>query len=192
MGLAATDRDVTGRVSIRNSAGLRSLEGLDALEALEALDLFRNPDLTTLAGLRPSQPLQRLHVADSALESLDGAEALAPIEVILQGTRLRDLSGLDAQRSRELTLSQNPLLSDLQGARMPERLESLTLRSNERLESVRGLEGLREVGSLVLHASPVTSLEGLQTLERVESLSLSMLRQLDSLRGLEACARRAP
>ncbi len=178
--------DATGRLLIRDSNGLRNLEGLDSLEALGSLELRDNLALTSLAGLTRAQPLQELHVSNTPLQSLEGLEALAPNELTLIETQLRDLNGLvDTQRLTSLRLSGNPVLGSLQGARLPPRLNTLEVRDSASLLDLRGLDDVREVSTLSLSGLALTDLTGLNALERVNTITLLTLAQLTSLKGLE-------
>lgn len=190
VGIEAGSSAEQGRILIRNSEALRSLEGLDALQAAESLELRDNPLLTSLSGFASVRELARVVVTNTPLQSLDGIQALGVRDLLLTGTQLQDLSGLGAApRLSVLALSENPRLTSLQGAELPERLDAVRLLDNAQLADLAGLASVREVDELLVEvtaSAALSSLAGLGALERVRSLTLRGLPLLTSLHGLES------
>ncbi|HWO08935.1 MAG TPA: hypothetical protein VNN80_05625 [Polyangiaceae bacterium] len=190
-----TERDYVSfyGLSIGACAGLTSLAGLEALEVLDALYLSSNPDHVSITGLSPGLELPELQLSGGGVE-LRGAPPVRKLSI--SRSAWTDLSPLgDARALESLALVDNPVLTTLAGAQLPERLESLFISNNPALENLDGLEALSDVEGLSIGSvsplgdaveSRLTSIEGLGGLERVGALTLYGQTQLRRLAGLEA------
>jgi hypothetical protein len=107
-------------------------------------------------------------------------------DLTIEGTTLSDLSALSELRSVSgaLTIRENAGLRSLAGLEHLERAGSVSLSANG-LYGTRGIEGLRQVGTLVIaHNRFLISLGGFRNLQRVETLRVSHNPRISAQLGL--------
>ena len=144
---------VIGDLLVRgtNLFDLRALSNVGRVEG--ALLISDNPNLENLNGLERLRAVGRLEIRNNPkLESVSSLSSLA-----------------DAQ---SVSLAQNPTLRSLVGLGRLERLERLELEENG-LYDLRGLDGLEEVGELVVERNrSLISLGGLANVRRAGAVQI--------------------
>jgi hypothetical protein len=156
---------VAGGLRIEGSE-LASLDALANLTRVSgALVISHNAQLTELAGLQNLRSVGSLEIrSNPELSSLAGLESL--------------------EVSRRVSIVENPSLRHLNGLTRLTRLSSLVLSKNG-LYRTSGLEGLREVGDLVIAQNRyLISLAGLKNLTRARSVSIRENRRICAQSGL--------
>jgi len=112
-----------------------------------------------------------------------------PGSLTIRQTDLTDLSLLSSVRSigRTLQIEDNPNLSSIAALADLASVGGVVISNDRMLTSLKGLEQLRDLDRLYVHATGLTSLEGLQGLTSLASLVLQnnpQLADLSALRGL--------
>lgn len=190
-GAAVSPPDIAPGLTLLACPEISSFAGLGALEEADGIELSSDPDFVSVAGLPRLTHLPQLRVLASPLRDLEGIESLGVQDLYIYASALRSLQGLgDAQALRRLTLRENAELESLQGGTFPPSMDSLEFVQNPRLARTAGLEGLREVGTLIFRNARVPfaleSLSGLSGLERATELRVLKQGNLASLAGLES------
>jgi len=143
--------------------GLGNLDGLGSLRHAH-LRLTENRLLTSLAGLGTefNHLDNQLSVHESPIRTLTDLRQLHAIgQLSLDGLRITSLDGLQSLRSVG---------------------QGVDIRFNEDLESLRGLDSLREVPWLTAYYNDaLTDLSGIAKLERAQELTISQNHALESL-----------
>jgi hypothetical protein len=210
--LALADDDQLGAFEVRLCANFADFSGLDSLEQVDAIELRSDPDLQRLSGMPRLQRVDRLEAMATPLVDLSGLGTFLQ-SLNLRSTALEHLTGLgNASRLRTLALSKNRSLTSLEGGTFPTQMHSLhseddglvSLKGLEnlrqansidigkdpdlnRLETLAGLDGLVQVGTLVLQGmTRLSSLEGLSALQRADSINIDQANALQSLAGLSS------
>ncbi|HVZ35959.1 MAG TPA: hypothetical protein VG963_26210 [Polyangiaceae bacterium] len=174
-------------LTIVQCSGLESLAGLDALEQAPRVVVQDDPDLKSIAGLSSSTALREFDIADCPLLDLEGLPSVQTLYI--SSSALVDLSGLEAPELETLTLWFNAQLLTMEGAHLPEHLARVELVDNGALENLRGLDDLRSLDALQISSpggwpSSLQSLDGLQGIKDMGSLDLEGQTQLANMTGL--------
>eukprot|EP00958_Prasinococcus_capsulatus_P003333 scaffold306_cov525-Prasinococcus_capsulatus_cf.AAC.21 len=161
---------VQGYIYLWDNEQLQDLEGLEKLQAVHgALHMYGN-GLTSLTGLYSLTSLGGLNMASNdLLGSLEGLTALQKVngEVYIGNSQILDLHGLEQ-------------VQEVNG--------SLTLTSNENMQSLNGLSSLTSLQELRVASNPMLqSLTGVNSsLTSLHWLTIAYNDVLDSLDGLAA------
>lgn len=134
-----------------------------------------------------------LLITGSAVTNLRGVGNLASVRyVVIVGTSLRDLSGLDGlRRVAGITIAANPALESLRGLEGVTRLDGLVIAGNDSLASLAGLDSLARVDELTISSNRrLASLAALASLEHVVELDASVEDTAFSAADVEALSRR--
>ncbi|MCB9765658.1 MAG: hypothetical protein H6739_38145 [Alphaproteobacteria bacterium] len=152
-----------------------TMQGVDALVHVGYLYLISNvmPDFTGLEGLRSAG---RVTINGGELASLDGLDALEVVEgqfeLAFMPPTLESVDGLPSltEIGGELWVSDNQFLVDLPPMSSLQRLGSLKIEGNQRLNALDGLTGLRSVdGNVTIIDNQYLSSAAIQAfLDRVD------------------------
>ena len=164
-------------------SGCSSLESLNGLQGLplETLILPSSPHIKDLAALRGMETLKSLTISYMGITSLEGLQGTGLTALIIHGSSIRSLKGIQGLRLKTLHLNECRSLASLDGIQgMP--LETLSL-SGWRIPggSLAQLDqmGLSKLTMLNVHECDLQNLHGLRGLG-LKELNLSECR---SLRG---------
>ena len=159
----------------------------EALKVLRRLTYVRRvlfdregvTDMTVFSGLERTHTFRIWNSEETF--SLHGLEKLKTVEakLVVNSAALRDFEGLNSLESIGPLYSTDTLGSDKSGV--------LDVTRNPELESLSGLENLKEVGHLRLNSNPkLKDIDALESLERIHDGILIILNpQLNSLKGLD-------
>jgi len=161
------------RLTIAQIPGLEDLRALEGLMEVEnELGIWENPNLSSLEGLSAE-------VNALAIEALP---------------ELRSFDGIDEAGMLYLDIRSNPNIESLQGLENVETLRSLNILKNERLRSLKGLEGLtiEPNGRIEIKGNNLRSLKPIRnwnlkwtTEEVCSKLTVDREPRLENLEGLE-------
>lgn len=162
-GLEGVQR-ITGSLTIRENDKLTSLSGLEGLMWVQELHVLSNPDLVDLDGVK------------NVTFHSDSTETEILLVEIDDNASLRTLAGLRGlQEAFDLTISRNPLLTDLQGLENLARLgEFMSIKQNARLSTLSALSRkirCGELDCLGIYDNPVLS--NCEALDFAEEVGLS-------------------
>lgn len=199
-------RQVDGELQISDNTELRRLEGLAALEHVQiSIEISRNPllgDLDALTSLTsfPGHPVVGsfpgvlIVSRNPSLRSIAGLRGLRDMRTgvsITANDSLESLAGLEGWLFGSVTVEGCHALVDLSGLLGRTRVSDLLLRDNASLQSLAGLDSLREARGITISRNPaLASLAGLDRLRSVQehvsifdNAALTSLEGLDSLRS---------
>jgi len=151
-------QEVTGFISIASNEALENLSGLEGLKRVGHLYLSLNKKLNSIEAL-------------SGLEEIYGEMTL-----------------YNNQDTEGITINFCPALKSLEGLHNLTSVVRLTIMSNDSLENLNGLRGLKTISvHATIEGNPLlTSMAGLNQLESVgHRLKIRQLNSLASLEGLE-------
>lgn len=154
--------EVTGDLQITDNPVLESLDGLGALGTVGGrLQILNNPELTDLGSFDNFGQANGIVISGNPnLQTLAGLEALEQVlgTVVLGGAGVTSLEGLHNLRTIQagiLSITNNPVLTDLRGLRGLETVSGgFTIRSNANLQTLAGLDPGRVGGRIVIENNP--------------------------------------
>lgn len=179
-----------------HAAGLTSLAGLEKLEFTYGFQLDALPALASLHGPTALRAFTQLMIHDCpSLRSLAGLEQakLSDMLIIENAPILESVTGVGfASEPTLVGISNAPVLRDLSAlAGITALRQGLQLANCPALETLAGLEGLREAGALYLQhlpalhdAAPLSALRRLGSLN-VDDTGLAGLAPLGGLEGFD-------
>lgn len=134
---------------------IEKITGLEGLQNLKQLDI-QNNRLTVLEGLDNLVSLQELYLACNAISSLEGLPANSPTltTIDLSANKISNIDGIQHISSlEEFWLSSNQV-SDLHALQCLTQLESLQCLYMEHNPIAKGVEGLAQYKSHIVHLLP--------------------------------------
>lgn len=161
-------------LSLIGNGALTRLDGLDSLVSAGAITLDNNARLQTTAGFPQLVRAGSVTIRNNALlESAGGMPALRTISgsfTVLNNPKLRTVTGLDLlDFAHSVSVEQNPMLIDLGGFGNLMRMDRLSVRNNDRMETLARLMDLRRLEFLVVTDNvnlKELRLDGLETVEQ--------------------------
>lgn len=199
-------------LAVHGFLGLEGLSGVESLPSLKQLSVSDCPRLTALHQVSTSPQLQDLQISRCLSFSLEQHlqepsslqtllfHAVPPIEqfeptVIAGPARLSWLEDAEQASSipalaglERLDVEVDFPISTLRGLEQMPALESLLIDATD-LRSVQGVSSLRRLKSLHLKRSQMMDLKELKPCEHLEELTIENASHLLSLDGLESCER---
>lgn len=148
--------NVSFYINIHNNPSLEDLTGLSNLKMTQYLSIKNNPNLLSLSGFSNSATIQYLFINNNKnLLNLTKIGNITSKIIIDDNEKLKSLDGL--QNVNYLGGSQNEA--------------ELTIRNNNSLIDLKGLEGLKQVNGYSLSINYNANLNSLNGLEFLESIS---------------------
>lgn len=136
--------------------GLRSLDGLPQLPGLRALVLEDDPALADIGALRGSlRAAQLVAVNGAPVEDLSPLGALDAVTSLhLNGTRARNLDGVELKTVMLLSIGNNPVLEQVDALGALETFGDLSVADNAQLSSLPEFPRVSEFFSLSVSFNP--------------------------------------
>jgi hypothetical protein len=176
-----------GTLRLENQTRLSSLAALGSLERAGQVWIQKADALPNLVGLAKLQQAESFALQARALTELTGLGTLTVSRLELDAIAVTSLTGLENVTIGDLSLSQAPRLTTLDGLAPLTVMGLIQINEDPLLADLGPLASLTQLGSLSLQNTSVTDLDVLNQLRQLGSLNLlgnPLLSQIDGVSGV--------
>lgn len=163
---------------------IMEIKGLGNISNLEKLWLGNNK-LTSINGLANLGNLKELSFMDNQISEIKGLDSLINLESLnFNKNHISQMTGLiELKKLKVLDLSDNQLITKIEGLETLEKLESLNLKNNKitEIDCINHLENLK---NLTLANNQISEIKVIENLTNLEELNLNN-NQIEEINGLE-------